>query len=66
MAAKRKKNSLVENINRRKRRGTSRPKARSTVSKNAYRDMEEGWPKRDSKTGKKNSSRKQSAKQKSR
>lgn len=38
------KNSLVRNINRRKRKGTSRPKSRSTVSKKSYRDMKRGWP----------------------
>lgn len=38
------KNSLVGNINRRKRKGTSRPKSRSTVSKKAYRDMQRDWP----------------------
>lgn len=38
-----KKNSLVANINRRKRKGNSRPKSRSTVSKKAYRDMRQGW-----------------------
>ncbi|HEX6214667.1 MAG TPA: hypothetical protein VFZ38_07610, partial [Vicinamibacterales bacterium] len=40
------KNSLVANINRRKRKGTSRPKSRSTVSKKSYRDMQRGWPAR--------------------
>lgn len=40
------KNSLVGNINRRKRKGTSRPKSRSTVSKKSYRDMQRGWPAR--------------------
>ena len=40
------KNSLVANINRRKRKGTSRPKSRSTVSKKSYRDMQRGWPKK--------------------
>jgi hypothetical protein len=39
-----KKNSLVNNINRRKRAGTSRPKSRSTVSSAAYDRMESGWP----------------------
>jgi hypothetical protein len=39
------KNSLVANINRRKRKGKSRPKSRSTVSKKSYRDMQRGWPK---------------------
>ena len=43
MASKR-KNSLVNNINRRKRAGKSRPKSKSTVSKKSYRDMQKGWP----------------------
>lgn len=43
MASKR-KNSLVNNINRRKRAGKSRPKSRSTVSKGAYAEMQKGWP----------------------
>ena len=38
------KNSLVANINRRKRKGTSRPKSRSTVSSKSYREMQRGWP----------------------
>lgn len=38
--ASKKKNSLVANINRRKRAG----KSRSTVSSAAYRDMQRGWP----------------------
>jgi hypothetical protein len=41
MAAK--KNSLVENINRRKRAGTSRPKSKSTVSTDSYQKMQSGW-----------------------
>jgi hypothetical protein len=45
MAAK-KKNSLVGNINRRKKAGTSRPKSKSTVSKKSYSAMEAGWPKK--------------------
>ncbi|MET0534488.1 MAG: hypothetical protein ABW171_09715 [Steroidobacter sp.] len=43
MASKR-KNSLVNNINRRKRAGKSRPKSKSSVSSEAYRDMKRGWP----------------------
>ena len=39
----RRKNSLVANINRRKRKGISRPKSRSTVSSKAYRAMRQGW-----------------------
>ena len=45
------KNSLVENVNRRKRAGASRPKSRSTVSKESYDRMEKGWPKRGAKRG---------------
>jgi hypothetical protein len=41
-----KKNSLVANINRRKKEGTSRSKADSTVSGKAYQDMQQGWPRR--------------------
>jgi hypothetical protein len=37
------KNSLVNNINARKKKGTSRPKKKSTVSKKAYSDMKKGW-----------------------
>jgi hypothetical protein len=37
------KNSLVNNINARKKKGTSRPKKKSTVSKKAYADMKKGW-----------------------
>jgi hypothetical protein len=51
------KNSLVENINRRKRAGKSRPKSRSSVSKKAYTDMQRGWPSK-----RKSSSKKRSAK----
>ncbi|BDC48076.1 hypothetical protein F183_A03920 [Bryobacterales bacterium F-183] len=39
------KNSLVANINKRKKAGTSRSKEDSTVSKKAYEDMQAGWPK---------------------
>lgn len=51
-AAKRKttksgaKNSLVGNINRRKKAGKSRSKKKSTISKEAYSDMQKGWPKK--------------------
>lgn len=36
-------NSLVNNINARKKKGTSRSKKKSTVSKKAYKKMEENW-----------------------
>ena len=45
MAAK-KKNSLVENIRKRKNSGTSRSKKNSTISPSAYKDMQKGWPKK--------------------
>lgn len=38
-----KKNSLVNNINKRKRLGTSRPKSKSTINKKAYSQMKKGW-----------------------
>ena len=57
MAAK-KKNSLVENINRRKRSKTSRPKSKSTISKSAYKDMQRGWPRKKSAKKKKKKSAK--------
>lgn len=40
-----KKNSLVGNINRRKRLGISRPKSKSTVSEKSYAAMKRGWRK---------------------
>ncbi len=46
--ATKKKNSLVANINRKKKSGTSRPKKDSTVSPEAYQQMEAGWPKKKS------------------
>jgi len=39
------KNSLVNNINARKKKGTSRPKKKSTISKDNYDDMENNWEK---------------------
>tara|TARA_R110000824_G_scaffold315890_1_gene503046 strand:+ start:567 stop:692 length:126 start_codon:yes stop_codon:yes gene_type:complete len=38
--------SLVENINKRKKAGKSRPKSKSTISKKAYANMKSGWKKR--------------------
>ena len=40
-----KKNSLVDNINKKKKAGTSRSKSKSTVSKKAYSKMKKGWKK---------------------
>jgi len=45
------KNSLVGNINKRRKAGTSRSKKNSTISPSAYKDMQKGWPKK--KSGKK-------------
>jgi len=36
--------SLYENINKRKKAGTSRPKSQSTVSSKSYGDMKKGFP----------------------
>ena len=37
------KNSLVNNINARKKKNASRPKSKSTVTKKSYKKMQEGW-----------------------
>tara|TARA_A100001391_G_C5032780_1_gene268788 strand:+ start:47 stop:163 length:117 start_codon:yes stop_codon:yes gene_type:complete len=37
--------SLVRNINKRKRAGTSRSKKKTTISKKAYASMKKGWKK---------------------
>tara|TARA_X000001036_G_C19977229_1_gene520657 strand:+ start:185 stop:316 length:132 start_codon:yes stop_codon:yes gene_type:complete len=37
--------SLVKNINKRKKAGTSRSKKKSTISKKAYANMKRGWKK---------------------
>ena len=39
------KNSLVNNINARKKKGTSRSKKKSTISKENYKEMENNWGK---------------------
>ena len=41
-----KKNSLVANINKRKKAGTSRSKKKSTVDDASYKKMKEGWKKK--------------------
>ncbi len=56
--ASRKKSSLVENINRRKKAGTNRSKKRSTVSREAYAEMQKGWPKSKSRAKKKTHAKK--------
>ena len=38
-----KKNSLVNNINKKKKAGTSKSKSKSTISKKAYDDLKENW-----------------------
>ena len=40
------KNSLVKNINAKKKAGTSKPKSKSSVSEKDYKDMENGWEKK--------------------
>ena len=40
------KNSLVNNINARKKKGISRPKSKKTVSKSSYKKMKKNWGKR--------------------
>ncbi len=37
------KNSLVNNINARKKKGTSRPKKKSTIDKDQYERMQDNW-----------------------
>jgi hypothetical protein len=41
------KNSLVNNINARKKKGTAKTKKSSTVSKKDYKDMENNWGKKE-------------------
>jgi len=36
--------SLYENINKRKKAGTSRPKSKSTISEKSYKNMQAGFP----------------------
>ena len=40
------KNSLVKNINGKKKAGTSKPKSRSAVPYKNYKDMENNWGKK--------------------
>ncbi len=40
------KRGLYANINARKKAGTSRTKAKSTVTKKAYSNMKKGFPKK--------------------
>jgi hypothetical protein len=41
------KRGLYANINARKRKGISRPKSKSTISKKAYANMKAGFPKKE-------------------
>lgn len=41
-----KKKGLYDNMNARKKAGTSRPKSKSTVSAKSYSDMKSGFPKK--------------------
>jgi hypothetical protein len=50
--ARKAKNGLWANINRRKRLGISRSKSKSTISKEAYANMKKGFPKKKAQTGK--------------
>ena len=43
---KKKKNSLVGNINKRRKKGISRSKKKSTISAKAYANMKAGFPKK--------------------
>jgi hypothetical protein len=49
--ARKAKNGLWANINRRKRLGISRPKSKSTISKGAYSNMKKGFPKKKAREG---------------
>lgn len=49
------KQGLYANINRRKRKGISRSKKKSTISPEAYDNMKKGFPKKKRKTKKKKS-----------
>jgi len=40
------KNSLVNNINARKKKGASRGRKKSTISKESYNDMKNNWGKK--------------------
>lgn len=63
-SGRKQKNSLVANINRRRRAGKSRPKKRSTISSGSWKEMREGWP-HSAKAGRTKSARKKSARKKS-
>jgi|TARA_R100001463_G_scaffold6809_1_gene22072 hypothetical protein len=50
--------SLYENINKRKKAGTSRSKKKSTISDKAYANMKAGFPKKSTKKNKRKSKKK--------
>ena len=41
------KNSLVNNINARKKKGKSRSKRKSSITKKSYADMKDNWGKKE-------------------
>jgi hypothetical protein len=41
------KNSLVNNINARKKKGTARSRKKSTVLKESYKEMQSNWGEKD-------------------
>jgi hypothetical protein len=55
------KNSLVGNINKRKKAGKSRSKQDSTISAKAYEEMRQGWPNSKKNRAKKGPKRKKAA-----
>ena len=50
--------SLYENINRRRKKGISRTKKKSTISKKVYANMKAGFPKKKKKKTKKTKKKK--------
>ena len=43
---KKSQKGLYDNMNARKKAGTSRPKSKSTITPKAYASMKAGWPKK--------------------
>ena len=46
MSTPKKKKGLYANINARRKKGISRPKSKSTITKEAYANMKAGFPKK--------------------
>jgi len=46
MTTPKKKKGLYANINARRKKGISRPKSKSTITKEAYANMKAGFPKK--------------------